>query len=132
MSGKDYFSYRVCTFYQSIDGDDGGDGNNDDDDESLSRKAFVCFCFTPKKLFQLDHGGDMMYEMRRRKLEPTLFLTQGIDNLPHHIGMVREELAFDDAVNTAGKWITAQLNIIAVTGIRTRLQGHLPHTSQLS
>ena len=40
-----------------------------------------------------------MYEMRRRKPEPTLLLTQGIFNLPHHIGMVREELAFDDGVS---------------------------------
>ena len=52
----------------------------------------------------------MMYVMRRRKPEPTLLPTQWIFNLPHHIGMVWEELAFDDA---------AQLNVIAVTGIRT-------------
>ena len=43
----------------------------------------------------------MMYEMKRRKPEPTLLPTQGIFNLAHHIGMVpiREELAFADAVN---------------------------------
>ena len=35
-------------------------------------------------VFQLYHGGDM----RRRKLEPTLLLTEWIFNLPHHIGMV--------------------------------------------
>ena len=35
----------------------------------------------------------MMYEMRRRKPEPTLLLTHGIFNLPHHTGMVCEELA---------------------------------------
>ena len=40
----------------------------------------------------------MMYEMRRKNLEPTLLPTQAIFNLPHHIGMVGEELAFDDAV----------------------------------
>ena len=34
------------------------------------------------------HGSDMMYEMRRRKPEPTLLLTQGTFNLPHHTGMV--------------------------------------------
>ena len=33
-------------------------------------------------IFQLYHGGDMMYEMSRRKPEPTLLLTQGIFNLP--------------------------------------------------
>ena len=44
-------------------------------------------------------GGHMMYEMRRRKPEPTLLLTQLIFNLPYHMSMVREELAFDDAVS---------------------------------
>ena len=39
----------------------------------------------------------MMYEMKR-KLKPTLLLTQGIFNLAHHIGKVWEKLAFDDAV----------------------------------
>ena len=33
-------------------------------------------------------GGDMMYEMRRRKPESTLLLTQGIFNLPDHIGII--------------------------------------------
>ena len=50
----------------------------------------------------------MMYEMRWKKPEPTLLLTQGIFNLPHHIGMVWEELAFDDnKLYTEGKWIAA-------------------------
>ena len=39
-------------------------------------------------LFQLYHGGDMMYEMGRRKPKLTLLPTQGIFNLPHHIGTV--------------------------------------------
>ena len=39
----------------------------------------------------------MMYEMRKRKLKFTLLLTRGIFNLPHHINMVSEELAFGDA-----------------------------------
>ena len=57
-----------------------------------------------------------MYEMRRRKPEPTLLLSQGIFNL----GMLSEELTIDDAVSyTVEKWIAAQLNIIAVTRIRT-------------
>ena len=37
-------------------------------------------------VFQIYHGGDMMYEMRKGKPDPTLLLTQGIFNLPHHIG----------------------------------------------
>ena len=41
----------------------------------------------------------MMYDMRRRKAEPTLLPTHGICNLPHHIGIVGEELAFDDTVS---------------------------------
>ena len=48
-------------------------------------------------VFQLYHGGDIMYEMRRIKPEPTLLPAQGIFNLPHHIGMVGEELAFGDS-----------------------------------
>ena len=50
-------------------------------------------------VFQLYHGVDMMYEMTRRKPEPTLLLTKGIFTLPHHIGTIREKLAFDDAVS---------------------------------
>ena len=50
-------------------------------------------------VFQLYHGSDMMYESRRRKSKPTLLLTQGIFNLPHHIGKVWQELAFVDAVS---------------------------------
>ena len=38
-------------------------------------------------------------------------------NLPHHVW---EELAFNDALHdTAGKWISAQLNVIVVTRIHT-------------
>ena len=33
----------------------------------------------------------MMYEMRRRKLEPTLLLTQRIFNLPYHIRIAWED-----------------------------------------
>ena len=59
----------------------------------------------------------MMNEMTRTKPEPTLLPIQGIFNFPHHIGMVWEELAFDDTVKLygVGKWIAAWLNIIAVT-----------------
>ena len=44
----------------------------------------VCLLFcTIATIFQLYHDGDMMYEMRTRKPEPTLLQTQGIFNLPH-------------------------------------------------
>ena len=39
-------------------------------------------------VFQLYYGGDMMYELRRRKFEPTRLTTQGICNLLYHVGMV--------------------------------------------
>ena len=63
----------------------------------------------------------MMSEMRRRNPEPTFLSTQEIFNLPYHIGKVWEELAFDYAVRYTqqGKWIAAQLNVTAVTGICT-------------
>ena len=47
------------------------------------------------RVFQLYLGGDVMNEMREKS---TLLPTQGFFNLPHQIGMVSEELAFDDAV----------------------------------
>ena len=40
----------------------------------------------------------MMFEIRTRKPERTLLPTEGIFNLPHHVGLVWEELAFDDTV----------------------------------
>ena len=49
-------------------------------------------------VFLVHQGGNMMYEMKS-KPEPTLLLTQEIFNLLHHVGMVGEELAFDDAVS---------------------------------
>ena len=50
----------------------------------------VCllFCYTIVTVFQLYHGGDMMYEMRKKKPKPTLLLTRRIFNLPHYICMV--------------------------------------------
>ena len=50
-------------------------------------------------IFQSYHGGDMMHEIRRRKPEPTFLPSEEIFNLPHHIGMVSEELAFDGIVS---------------------------------
>ena len=43
----------------------------------------------------------MMHEMRKRKPRSILLPTQWIFNLPHHIEIVRDELAFDDAVSYA-------------------------------
>ena len=54
---------------------------------------FVLLFYTTATAFQLYIGSDMMYEMRRRKPEPTVLLTQRIHNIPHHIGMVYQELA---------------------------------------
>ena len=61
--------------------------------------------------------------------EKALLPTQGIFNLPHHIGMVCEELAFlwwRCKLYTAGKWIEAQINVTAMTRIHPFLQGHTP------
>ena len=62
--------------------------NIDDDDDCL------LLFYTIATVFQLYYGGGMMYEMSR-KPRPT----QAIFNLPHHMGMVWEELAFNDAVS---------------------------------
>ena len=50
--------------------------------------VYVLLFYAIATVFQLHHGGDMMYEMRRRKPVPTVLLTQGIFNLPHHMDMV--------------------------------------------
>ena len=79
----------------------------------------------------------MIYEMRRKKAEPSHLhlLTMGIFNLLPHVGIVLKELVFDDAVSYTywGKWIAAQINLIAVTGIRIPVPGsHIPCSNQLS
>ena len=53
----------------------------------VSNNAFDCLMLfsTIATVLQLYHGHDMMHEMRRTKPKPTLFLTQGIFNLPYHI-----------------------------------------------
>ena len=84
----------------------------------------VCLFYSIATTFEPYHDGDMMYEMRRRKPKPTLLPTQGIFNLPYHIGIVWEDLAFDDAISYTyqGKWIAIQSNVMAVTGIRIPFQ----------
>ena len=47
--------------------------------------SLVYLFYTIAIVFQLYHGGDKMYEMRRRKPEPTLLQ---IFNLPHDTGVV--------------------------------------------
>ena len=66
----------------------------------MCRFACLLLFYDIATVFQLYHGSEFIYEMRRRKLEsPRLFPTQGIFNLPHHICMVLEELVFDDTVS---------------------------------
>ena len=54
--------------------------------EMESDWILVLLFYAIATVFRLYHGGDMIYEMRRRKPEPTLILTQGIFNLPDHTG----------------------------------------------
>ena len=51
----------------------------------INMLLLVCCCLAIAKLFQLYHGDDMMYDIRRRPPDPTVLLTQGMFNLPHHI-----------------------------------------------
>ena len=44
--------------------------------------------YTVATTWQLYIGGDMMYEMRRRKPEHKILLTQGIFNQSHNIVIV--------------------------------------------
>ena len=54
-----------------------------------------------------------MYEMRKRKPELTHLPTEGIVILPHHIGMVREELALNDAVSYTHHWKSKLAEVMA-------------------
>ena len=60
----------------------------------------------------------MMYEMRLEGESPSLlfYWLKGLKKI--YICMVWEELVFGDAVNYTqwGKWIAAQLNVMAVMG----------------
>ena len=68
--------------------------------QHFTQLKFVCLLvYAITTVFQLYHGDDMMYEMRRRKPKPTSLPTQGIFNLAHHISMVGEKLAVDYAVS---------------------------------
>ena len=50
--------------------------------------SLVCLLYAVAIVFQLIHGSDMLYEMRRRKRKPTPLRSQVIFNLQHLIGMV--------------------------------------------
>ena len=57
-------------------GSNSSNGSNDGGATTEGRSiCFLLLFFAIATLFQLYHGGDMMYEMRRRKSEPTLLLT---------------------------------------------------------
>ena len=77
----------------------------------------------------------MMYEIRRKKTEPTLLPNKGIFNLPHHIGLIWEGtgLWWCCKSYTAGKWIAAQLNVMANAGFILLSSGlATQHFNQLS
>ena len=61
-------------------------------------KVGLLLFYATATVFQLYRHGDIMYEMMR-KPGSTLLPMQGTFNLPHHIGIVWEEPAFDDAVS---------------------------------
>ena len=66
----------------------------------LVKNTKPLFFSTTARVYQSYHGGDLCMRWGRdRKPEPTPLLTQGIFHLPHHIGMVWEELAFDNTVS---------------------------------
>ena len=58
----------------------------------VNKLTFMLIClllfYAIATVFQLYHGGDMMYEMRRRKPELTRLQTQVIFNHLNHTGMV--------------------------------------------
>ena len=68
----------------------------------------------------------MMYGTGKRKPKATDLQTQVIFDLPHHIDMVLEELAFNDTkLYTVVKWIAAHLNIMAVSRFVRQSPGSL-------
>ena len=68
--------------------------------KAVGQACFVAF-YAVATVFQLYHGSDMMYEIRRRKPAPMFLLTKETFNLSHHKGMAWEELHFDGAVSYA-------------------------------
>ena len=81
-------------------------------------------------VFQLYHGGDVMYEMRRRKGKSTLYQLKGsLTSTPYRHGIRVTGLWWHCKSYTVAAWIAAQLDVMAVTGIHTPCpQGHLHST----
>ena len=71
--------------------------------EVVQTQGFLFDClllFYAATLFQLYHGVDMNLWDEKNKAQAYNFTdSNGTFNLPHHIGMVWEELAFDDRVS---------------------------------
>ena len=65
------YAVRIFQTFQKGRWGYGGGGETDDDDDD--RESYP--------------GRDMIYDMRTRKPKPTLLLTHGIINSPHHLGM---------------------------------------------
>ena len=87
--------------------------------EESEGKGAVCWLlfYAIATIGQLCYDGDMMYEMRRRKPEHTLLATRAfVPLIPHRHGMKGTGLVWQGKVYTVGKWITAQLNVMAVMG----------------
>ena len=61
--------------------------------------------------------NSLVFTIRRqvvpRKPKRTLLQTQGIFNLPHHIYMVWEQMAFDDAVRYTQQWKSKLAEVMA-------------------
>ena len=79
----------------------------------------VCFCLfavvlrCSNSVSVISWRSGMIYEMRRTKYGSILLTTQGIFNLPHHVGMVWKEPTFwwRCKLYTAGKWIATPRQI---------------------
>ena len=72
------------------------------------------------RICQLCLCSDMIHEMKKGTYEPTPLLSHGSFNLPHHILVVREELAFGDAVNYTRQGNGLQhsgINVMTVAGL---------------
>ena len=54
------------------------------------------------------------WQLVERKPNPTLLLTQGIINLPHHVDMVWGQLAFDDTVSYTQWWKYKLAEVMAI------------------
>ena len=89
-------------------------------DQLQNELCLFSVVFNIAMLFQLYHDGDMIYEVRRRKLEPTVLLHQGIftppphTHAPHRHGMRGTGLWWCCKLYTVGKSTVTQLNDIAL------------------